>query len=275
MSTVTTSPARQVLYRTRGRKQGGITRLVSPSDLGERIKPFVFLDEFNIAPTGKPLGGMHPHSGIATLTVVASGAMEYVETTGQGGILPTGGVEWMNAGGGVWHGGGAVGQANVRGFQLWVALPPEDENGASHSTYLAPDQVQAEGPARVILGTLGKASSTIRTRASINYLHVRLRDGERWRYQPPAGHVVGWVAPMAGRLHAGGAVLESEIGVFEEGEGALDFVAEGDTEFVLGSAARHPHDLVLGYYSVHTSAEALARGEAGIETIRKQFLAAA
>ena len=76
-------------------------------------------------------------------------------------------------------------------------------------------------------------------------------------------------------MHAGGAVLESEIGVFEEGEGALDFVAEGDTEFVLGSAARHPHDLVLGYYSVHTSAEALARGEAGIETIRKQFLAAA
>ena len=273
MSGVLSSPqVRPVQYRTRGHQRGGITRLVSPSDLGQHIKPFVFLDDFNIAPTGKPLGGMHPHSGIATLTVVASGAMEYVETTGRSGVVETGGVEWMHAGGGVWHGGGAVGTANVRGFQLWVALPPEDENGPSHSTYLAPGQVQAEGPARVILGVLGNASSAIRTRASINYLHVRLRDGERWRYVPPAGHVVGWAAPMTGRLHAGGAVLESEVGVFAEGEGALDFMAEGDTEFVLGSAPKHPHELVLGYYSVHTSAEALARGEAGIDKIRSQLV---
>jgi hypothetical protein len=49
------------------------------------------------------------------------------------------------------------------------------------------------------------------------------------------------------------------VAVFEPSEAAIDFVAEGRTRFVLGSAAAHPHPLVLGNYSVHTSAEALRR----------------
>ncbi|HWZ48300.1 MAG TPA: pirin family protein, partial [Herbaspirillum sp.] len=68
-----------------------------------------------------------------------------------------------------------------------------------------------------------------------------------------------------------GTALQKELAVFEESTAILDFVAEGDTEFVLGSAVKHPHDLVLGYYSVHTDADALARGEAGIERIREQL----
>jgi hypothetical protein len=64
-------------------------------------------------------------------------------------------------------------------------------------------------------------------------------------------------------------VLQNEIAVFEESNGVLAFVAEGDTEFVLGSAVRHPHDLVLGYYSVHTNRDALDRGEAQIQRIRE------
>lgn len=268
-------PGRPVQYRSRGQRQAWFNRLVSPSGLGERIKPFVFLDDFDIAPSGKPLSGLHPHSGIATLTVIVSGQMEYIDTTGKTGILPTGGVEWMNAGGGVWHGGGAIGNSNVRGFQLWVALPPEDENGPAYSQYLAPETVPAAGPARVILGSYGGVSSVIRTRASMNYLHVRLQDGEAWSYQPPAGHGIAWVSPMRGVLHASEARLENEIAVFEDSQDTIDFVAQGDTEFVLGSAVPHPHDLVLGYYSVHTSQSALDRGEASIEVIRKQLEAAA
>src|SRR5437773_11133050 len=97
---------RKILYRTRGKTHGGITRLVSPSDMGELIKPFVFLDLFKLSSTG-PSMSMHPHSGIATVTVILSGNLEYRETTGRQGTLPVGGVEWMSAGGGVWHGGNA------------------------------------------------------------------------------------------------------------------------------------------------------------------------
>ncbi len=54
---------RRIVARTQGRRHGPITRVVSPSDLGERIKPFVFLDWFDAPPVGKLEGGIHPHSG--------------------------------------------------------------------------------------------------------------------------------------------------------------------------------------------------------------------
>lgn len=263
---------RQVLYRTRGTAHGGITRLVSPSDMGELIKPFVFLDLFKMN-AGGPRMGMHPHSGIATVTVVFSGNTEYYETTGRRGTLPAGGVEWMQAGGGVWHGGQVGDAGHVEGFQLWLALPAQDENSPAQSRYLAPEEVQSDGPARVILGQYGRARSAIATSASINYLHVKLADGERWRYQPPAAHAVAWVANSKGKLQVSGVSLEKEIAIFEESDAALDFVAQGETEFVLGSAARHPHELVLGHYSVHTSAAALRQGEAEIRRIGAELRA--
>jgi len=42
---------------------------------------------------------------------------------------------------------------------------------------------------------------------------------------------------------------------------------------VLGSAAKHPHELVLGYYSVHTSKATLEQGEAEIRRIGAQLRA--
>src|ERR1700694_6110449 len=97
-------PVREIIYRTSGQTHGPITRLMSPSDLGGILKPFVFLDlagfDGRFAPI--PMGfGWHPHSGIATVTVMLEGAVRYTETTGQGGGLPPGGVEWMRAGNGV------------------------------------------------------------------------------------------------------------------------------------------------------------------------------
>src|SRR6058998_3465545 len=62
--------ARRIVLSTSGRRHGPITRLVSPSDIGELIKPFVFLDYFEIDPKNMPPIGFHPHSGIATVTVV-------------------------------------------------------------------------------------------------------------------------------------------------------------------------------------------------------------
>jgi hypothetical protein len=53
----------------------------------------------------------------------------------------------------------------------------------------------------------------------------------------------------------------------------IEFVAEGTTRFVLGSAPRHPHELVLGSYSVHTSAEALQKSAAEIRRIGQQLRA--
>ena len=105
----------------------------------------------------------------------------------------------------------------------------------------------------------------------LTYLHVSLKAGERWPYQPPRGHDVAWVAVAEGTLRASSVVSSGELAIFADSEQAIDFVAESDTSFVLGSATRHPHELVLGNYSVHTSAEALRRGEAEIRRIGRQL----
>ena len=272
MTTAIATETRAIVHRTRGSTHGPITRLVSPGDLGQFLKPFVFLDHFGLQPKPGDKGfGMHPHSGIATLTFMIEGEVGYEDTTGKKGVLPAGGVEWMRAGNGVWHTGGPVGNSRVHGFQLWVALPPSEENAPAQSLYLSPSEVPREGPARVLLGRYGKAQSLIPAPADMTYLAVSLQDGERWRYTPPAGHSVAWLAVSDGRLDVNGPVVAGELAVFEESNQAIDFVAHGDTSFVLGSAVKHPHDLVMGYYSVHTSKAALARGEAEIQRIGAQL----
>jgi len=280
MSTTTTHAAvksqatnRRVVHRTAGRSHGPITRVFSPGDIGQMIKPFVFLDRFDIAGNAGKLFAMHPHSGIATVTVMLSGSVGYEDSTGKSGRLDTGSVEWMNAGGGVWHTGQPVDDRSIVGLQLWVALPPELENAPASSQYLSSDDVPVVGPVRVVFGRYGNATSAVQSPASMTYLHVRLKPGERWRYEPPAGHTVAWVYANEGKLHTSNVALERELAVFNESESALEFEAEGEVEFVLGSAVKHPHTLVLGNYSVHTSAAALQEGEAGIERVAARLRA--
>jgi redox-sensitive bicupin YhaK (pirin superfamily) len=263
---------RRIVRHVHGRQHGPIQRLVSPSDIGELIKPFVFLDYANVPPADA-MFGMHPHSGIATLTVVLSGALVYEDTTGKSGRVEAGGLEWMKAGNGVWHDGHPVGSKPLQLYQLWVALPPSEENAPAESQYIAAEKVQLDGPARVVLGQLGNAISPIRAPAGVNYLHVQLKDGQHWRYMPPTGHTVAWVAVNEGDLWTPETVAAGTLAVFEEFEGAIDFIANRETSFVLGSAIKHPHALVTGYYSVHTNRNALDRGEAEIRRIGARLLA--
>ncbi|MHB8813968.1 MAG: pirin family protein [Steroidobacteraceae bacterium] len=265
---------RQIVFRSSGLRHGPITRLVSPSDIGEIIKPFVFLDLAEVAPRPGRLIGIHPHSGIATLTTVLRGGLIYEDTTGKKGEVTAGGLEWMKAGNGVWHDGGALPGEPLRAFQLWVALPPSEENAPAESQYIPSDQVQEDGPVRVILGRFGQARSRIRAPAGINYLHVHLEAGQRWRYVPPQGHDVAWLAVDEGTLWSPEPIYSGQIAVFEESGGAIEVRAGGDTSFVLGSAIKHPYPLVTGYYSVHTSPLALAAGEAEIGRIGQQLRAA-
>ena len=265
------APARRVVHRTSGRRHGPITRLMSPSDLGELLRPFVFLDHIDSAGGSTAGFGLHPHSGIATVTWIMEGNVAYEDTTGETGKILTGGLEWMQAGSGVWHGGGFGDSPRIRGFQLWLALPPELELGPAQSIYLKPDQIQRDGPVAVLLGRHGSASSEIRPPSPINYLSVSLKAGERWTYRPPEQHTVGWAAVSRGRLRSPDAIQAGELAVFEESSEPIDFYADSDVDFVLGSAVKHPHDLVLGYYSVHTSAAALREGEARIQQIANRL----
>jgi hypothetical protein len=66
------------------------------------------------------------------------------------------------------------------------------------------------------------------------------------------------------QLQSSALLAAGDLAVYDTSTQAIEFRAIGDAEFVLGSAVPHPHPLVLGSYSVHTSLEALRRGEEGI-----------
>jgi redox-sensitive bicupin YhaK (pirin superfamily) len=177
----------------------------------------------------------------------------------------------MRAGNGVWHTGAAEPEG-VRGFQLWVALPPELENAPNASHYVMPEESPVAGPVRVVLGSHGGMKSPIDA-PPMNYLVVSLKAGERWSYEPPKGHEVAWVAVHEGVLLTPTAIASGEMAVFAPSDAPIDFVGEGDTVFVLGSAPPHRHELALGSYSVHTSERALHQGEEEIRRIGARLLA--
>jgi redox-sensitive bicupin YhaK (pirin superfamily) len=270
MTTIATQ-GRAIAYRTFGARHGPITRLMSPSGTGRRLKPFVFLDLFDAEGADLSGFGWHPHSGIATLTYLWQGSVRYEDTTGAAGLLPAGGVEWFKAAGGAWHGGGSGDSGRSRGFQLWLALPADQELGTSESIYLTPGEIPSIGPVSVLLGSFGGVSSPLKAPSPINYLAVRLKAGETWRYDPPAGHDVAWIALASGKLAVPEPVEPGELIAFDKSNLGIDIRAEADSEFVLGSAVSHPHDLVLGYYSVHTSPAALETAERHITEIRARL----
>src|SRR5437879_1027080 len=103
------SPLSRIARRTLGQSHAPITRLMSPSDFGHLLKPFVFLDLFDTQGEPNPFAGFgfHPHSGIATVTYIAEGSVRYEDTNGATGLLRDVGVEWRGAGRGVRDRGGA------------------------------------------------------------------------------------------------------------------------------------------------------------------------
>jgi redox-sensitive bicupin YhaK (pirin superfamily) len=251
---------------------------MSPSDLGKHLKPFVFLDLFETDMAIMSQGmQIHPHSGVGTVTVITDGDVRFDDPQAGQGEIAYGGVEWMRAGGGVWHGKelSAGSSRTVQGFQLWVALPPELENAQADSQYVEASATPTIGPARVVIGKYQGAESPVRAPAGFNYLLVTLRAGERWTYEPPAGHSVAFVALAKGSVFALERLSKGDLAIFEEGEHPLTLAAteEGAT-FVLGSAAPHAHELYLGSYSVHTSAIALEAGERRINELGERLVVA-
>jgi redox-sensitive bicupin YhaK (pirin superfamily) len=251
--------SRALLSRHVGRPHGPIRRFISPDDpLADRLKPFVFLDHLAGAiPEGFGFG-FHPHSGIATLTYQLDADVSYQDTGGQNGRLRARGLEWMQAGSGAWHRGTIHPLApEITGFQLWVALPPE--------------QVPKIGNTTVLLGRVDQAVNPLPAPHPMTYLDVALQDGEVWRHTPPDDHDVAWLFPYRGKVRVGAEELKDMLGVLDDGPGPIEIEAQGPTRLLVGTALRHEWPLVLGASSVHSSDARLQIGLAGINRIAEQL----
>jgi redox-sensitive bicupin YhaK (pirin superfamily) len=243
-SSVAVGSRRIALLRS-GRRHGGITRLITPWDIGELTQPFVFLCYSELAPGTTTVVGVQP--GIGTLTLVLSGVLEFEQALGNKGTVVAGGFVWTAPGEAAWHTGGRAADEPLRTLQLWVELPRKPASAIAESQCVAPHEVQEERSVRVVLGQIGRARSRIRhAPPNLSYFHIRLKDGQRWRYAAPDGHNVTWLAVDRGGLifEEDGRVLREQVALFERTRGVIEVQAEGESSFVLGSARQDPNAVI-------------------------------
>jgi redox-sensitive bicupin YhaK (pirin superfamily) len=263
---------------------GLIKRIVSPSDLGQIIKPFVFLDHVYGIPGDKFSFGFHPHSGIATFTYAVNFSANYVDTEGLSGVLNKNDCEWMIAGGGAWHSASFIKETppkSITGFQLWLALPPELEECESFSQYVrAADVKQIEDPTtdvtlKVLLGTHGAVASAVeRNPFDITLLDVMIPANQTFTYNVPSQHTSSWLYPYENEVYVNGdesAVDKTCLVFSKDGDSIVVSTKSAPARLLLGSAVQSNHDLVLGQSSVHSNAESLRRSMTKIRKLGNEL----
>ncbi|WP_255991050.1 pirin family protein [Chitinolyticbacter albus] len=249
---------RRVSLCAAGTRHDAITRLMSPGDVGQVVKPFVFLDDFAIPAGTSSVFSMYPHTGIARLTYILTGSVWINDTVGTTAVVNAGDIEWMRASGGALHESAMRGDSPLTGLKLWLAMPPNLESAAPETCHIAAQAVPRVGPASVLLGKYQGARGPISHDEGINYLSVELEAQSSWEYVPPVGHSVSWDYVYRGRLKTAGDLIERKLAVFKSGEAPILFTADEYAGFVLGSAVAHDHEFMMGPYSVHTSQAAIS-----------------
>lgn len=235
--------------------------------------PFLMLDyaaptTFSPNPGGRRGVGQHPHRGFETVTIVYAGEVEHRDSTGQGGVIGPGDVQWMTAGSGILHeefhseaysrSGGPFEMV-----QLWVNLPAKDKMttpgyqavlGSAIPEVPLPD---GAGRVRVIAGDFDGAQGPARTFTPMNVWDVRLVAGATATLPQAEGWTTLLVV-LDGTVQVNGeAVLRQTqmVTLSTEGEGV---VIEANTDAKVLLLAGAPIDEpVAGYgpFVMNTQAE--------------------
>lgn len=197
-------------------------------DLGERISPFLLMDyhaPYTYAPTDKPRGvGVHPHRGFETVTLAFEGSLAHHDSTGAGGVIHPGDVQWMTAARGILHKEYHEAEWAKRGgrmhmMQLWVNLPAAhkmDEPGYQPLPASAMGAVAVNGGiVTVVAGDYRGVRGPARTRTHINLWRVRLEPGGSFDASFPATDNAS-IFVMEGRATANGVdVPEHHLALFD------------------------------------------------------------
>lgn len=224
-----------------------VRSLFSYNSLGAHISPFLLLDYAGphyFAPTEARRGvGQHPHRGFETVTIVYDGEVEHRDSTGNGGVIGPGDVQWMTAAGGILHEeyhspAFARTGGPFRMVQLWVNLPARDKMApGGYQAIVSADIPVVEladgaGRARIIAGELGEAKGPANTFTPINVWDVRLNRDVDVTLDLPDGHtamlvVLGGHVTVNGTEHAGEAEMllldrdGSDVAIHADGDAVL------------------------------------------------------
>ena len=228
----------------------------------KRISPFLLLDygaPIHFEPTAKRRGvGAHPHRGFETVTIVYDGEVEHRDSTGSGGVIGPGDVQWMTAGGGILHeefhssayakSGGPFEMA-----QLWVNLPAKDKMTAPGYQAITNAQIPAvplpgdAGTVRVIAGEYAGTKGPARTFTPMNVWDVRVKGGKTVDLSQAEGWTVQ-VVVMAGTVQVNGETIlrEKQMATLSTEGGGVTIEANNDAKVLL--LAGEPIDEpVVGY----------------------------
>ncbi len=249
-----------------------VRSLFSHASHGEHVSPFLLLDHAgpeNFAPTDRPRGvGTHPHRGFETVTIVYEGEVEHRDSTGSGGVIGPGDVQWMTAAGGILHkefhseaftrSGGTLDM-----IQLWVNLPAKDKNTApGYQTLLDSDIPAVElpdnaGKLRVIAGDYAGKHGPARTFTPVEWWDVRLRQDGVASLTLPEGHTAA-VVVLKGAVQVNGDAIagESQFVLFDREGGEITLEARSDTSLlVLGGEPIDEPVVMHGPFVMNTADE--------------------
>lgn len=203
-----------------------VRSLFGYNGLGRQLSPFLLLDHaapFQFDPAPRPRGvGQHPHRGFETVTIVYQGEVEHKDSTGAGGVIGPGDVQWMTAARGILHEEFHSHAFTERGgtiemVQLWVNLPARDKMAdpgyqnildADIPAVALPD---AAGKVRVIAGSFDGHRGPARTFTPMDVWDVRIDAGKKARFDAIEGHTLALVV-----LH--GTVMVNADAVVREGQ---------------------------------------------------------
>ena len=239
-----------------------VRSLFSYDRFGAQVSPFLLLDYAgpqDFAATVEPRGvGEHPHRGFETVTIVYQGEVAHRDSTGCGGVIGPGDVQWMTAAGGILHEefhspaftrrGGALEMV-----QLWVNLPARHKmSSPRYQTIVDGDIPQVQLPAgagmvRVIAGAYGDTRGPAATFSPLNVWDVRLSAGRAATWTVPAGHT-GTLAVLRGQVTVNGSKDVAGVGLVmlaTAGEG-VEVQASSDSVllFLSGEPISEP---IVGY----------------------------
>jgi len=249
-----------------------VRSMFSYNDKGKNVSPFLLLDYAGPAkfePADHPRGvGQHPHRGFETVTIVYSGEVEHRDSTGNGGVIGPGDVQWMTAASGILHeefhshaftrtGG------ELEMVQLWVNLPAKDKSAAAgYQSILNADIPVAElpdgaGSVRVIAGSFAGHAGPAHTFTPIDVWDVRLNAGKSAAFPIPAGRN-SMLVMLRGTVLVNGETVarDAQLALFSQDGESITVEANNDAVFLMlsGEPIDEP---VVGYgpFVMNTQAE--------------------
>ncbi|SEI15832.1 pirin family protein [Pseudomonas fuscovaginae UPB0736] len=249
-----------------------VRTLFSYDGLGQQISPFLMLDHAGPAdftPTTERRGvGQHPHRGFETVTIVYDGEVEHRDSTGAGGVIGPGDVQWMTAAAGIIHEEFHSEAFARRGgklemVQLWVNLPARDKSApAGYQGILDRDipNIALEddaGSLRLIAGEFAGQRGPARTFTPIDVWDIRLKGGKALNLDLHAGHNTVLVM-LRGSVRLNGEAVAStgQLVVFEQAGERLHLEADADAMLLLLSGEPIDEPIVgHGPFVMNTEAE--------------------